>query len=509
MIANVGTFLHRWARRDPERTGIIDSGRDDLALSYGELDAHAAHVAAGLIERGLGPNDCVAICTSNGMDFVAAWFGTVYAGCTTLPIPVSSTAHEIAFRLLHAGCKAIFTDADRLAVAQASKTRAGSSAEILLVEDAIGRSEREAPPCKVAPDSLAMLLYTSGTTGAAKAVCVTHASLATHSKALVEATLRLDQRDRILGTLPLTHSYGIRTTLLVPFCAGASTVFIPRFSPTRTLELCTSHRITWIPGVPTMFVAWVNERSLPKPPALRWCMSAGAPLVEDVRLHAEERLGAPVRQAYGLTEANLTAVNALPDEAVAGSSGKPVAGVEIRIAGSDDAELPSGEHGEVLVRGQNLMAGYLDDKLATAHVMRGDWLHTGDIGFVDEEGRLSIVDRSKDLILRGGASIYPSEIESVLAHHAAIHDVAVVETADDYYGEEVVAVVVASAPVRADELDAWVREHLAPYKLPRWYAFVEELPRGTSGKTLKRLLRHRLASGEIVAEPSFLHGPAE
>ena len=509
MNANIGSFLHRWAQQDPGRTGIVDSGRGALELSYGELDRQASRVAAHLLERGLGPGDRVAICTANGLEFVAAWFGAVYAGCTTLPIPVMSTAHEIAFRLQHAGCGALLTDADRSAVAHESKTRAGTSSEVLLVEEAIANATGDVPPCDAPPDSLAMLLYTSGTTGAAKGVCITHESLGAHTRALVQDTLRLTDKDRILGTLPLTHSYGIRMTLLVPFFAGASTVFVPKFSPSRTLELCTTHRITWLPGVPTMFVAWANERTQPTPPCLRWCMSAGAPLVEDVRLRAEERLGAPVRQGYGLTEATFTTINAPPDGPVPGSSGKPVAGVELRIADDFGEELPRGVHGEVLIRGQNVMAGYLDETLATAHVMRGDWLHTGDIGFVDDEGRLTIADRTKDLILRGGASIYPSEIENVLAHHPAVHDVAVVGQPDDYYGEEIVAVIVRSADVTAQELDEWAREQLAPYKLPRWYAFVEAIPQGASGKPLKRRLLDQLESGEISAEQLPPHRPAE
>jgi acyl-CoA synthetase (AMP-forming)/AMP-acid ligase II len=180
-----------------------------------------------------------------------------------------------------------------------------------------------------------------------------------------------------------------------------------------------------------MFIAWANEDTTPAPASLRWCMSAGAPLHEDVRLRAEKRLGAPVRQAYGLTEANLAAINAPPDDAIAGSSGKPVAGVELRIIRESGAGAPQGSTGEVLVRGPNVMAGYLDDKMATEHVMRGGWLHTGDVGFVDAEGRLTIVDRSKDLILRGGASIYPSEVESVLSDHPAVRDAAVVGQPDE------------------------------------------------------------------------------
>lgn len=508
MNANVGSFLHRWAKQDPSRIGIIDSGRDDLALDYATLDRQASRVAAHLRERGFGLGDRVAICTANGLDFIAAWFGAVYAGCTTLPVPVLSTAHEIAFRIEHAGCKALLTDRDRVEVAERSARRARTATDLLSVEDAMREGGQEAPPCEVAPAALAMLLYTSGTTGAAKAVCITHGSLGTHTEALVGKTLRLTEADRILGTLPLTHSYGIRMTLLVPFFAGASTVFVPRFSPSLTLALCNTHGVTWLPGVPTMFVAWADESSQPSPPSLRWCMSAGAPLPEDVRLRAEERLGAPVRQGYGLTEATFTTINAPPDVAVPGSSGKPVAGVQIRIADDFGTELPTGVHGEVLIRGQNVMAGYLDDRLATKHVMRGDWLHTGDIGFVDEEGRLTIADRSKDLILRGGASIYPSEVENALAHHPAVNDVAVVGQPDDYYGEEIVAVVVANGEVSAEALDTWVRERLAPTKVPRRYAFVDALPQGASGKTMKRRLRDQLESGELEAAPLATHRPA-
>ena len=508
MHSNVGLFLHRWATCDPNRTGIIDAGRGDVPVSYGELNRRAARVASHLRARGLGPGDRVAICTANGLEFVAAWFGAVYAGCATLPIPAASTAPEIAFRLDHAACGALLTDAARSDIGRESALRASSAALLLEVEEAIDAALGEATPCNVEADAFAMLLYTSGTTGAAKCACIGHASLRAHTQALVDDVIGLRENDRVLGTLPLTHSYGIRTTLLVPFCAGASTVFTPKFSPRRTLELCNSHGVTWLPAVPTMFIAWANEDTVPAPTTLRWCMSAGAPLVEDVRRRAELRLGAPVRQAYGLTEANLTTINAPPDEAIAGSSGKPVAGVTVRIAGESGAELPQGSCGEVLVRGPNVMAGYLDDKIATAHVMRGGWLHTGDLGFVDSEGRLTIVDRSKDLILRGGASIYPSEVESVLSDHPAVREAAVVGQPDDYYGEEVVAVVVTDGSVGMVDLDLWAKEQLAPYKVPRAYAFVDSLPRSGSGKTLKRRLRDQIAEGVIQLEALSADRPA-
>ena len=509
MNPNVGLFLHAQATRNPERPALVDAGHDGLVVRYGELDRHAGRVATSLLERGLGPGDRVAICTANGLDFVAAWFGAIYAGCATLPIPASSPAREVAFRLEHAGCRALLTDAERHPVAREAVRRAGDAADLLLVADAMENAETEARPAEVDADSIAMLLYTSGTTGAAKCACITHASLGAHTRALAFETIGLSESDRVLGTLPLTHSYGIRTTLLVPFCAGASTVFLPKFSPRRTLELCEAHDVTWLPGVPTMFIAWANQERLASASSLRWCMSAGAPLIEDVRFRAEATLGAPVRQAYGLTEANLTAINAPPDHAVPASSGKPVAGVEVRIADDGGRELPQGSHGEVLVRGPNVMAGYLDDPLATQHVMRGGWLHTGDIGFVDADGRLSIADRSKDLILRGGASIYPSEVESVLTHHPAVREAAVVGKPDDYYGEEVAALIVLRSHADAKTLDEWVRDRVAPYKAPRFYAFVDALPRSSSGKTLKRALRGQIASGEIELQALSPNRPTQ
>lgn len=483
--------MHEWATRDPERPYLIDGGSPERTLSYAEVDRRAGSVASLLRGRELGSGSRVAIAASHGIGFADAWFGTVYAGCTTLPIAEGSTAPEIAFRLRHSRCSAILADARHADVAEEGVALANAPIEVLHLEDA-ERHTAGAPPCDLDSTAVAMLLYTSGTTDRAKCACITHASLIAHTRALASSTIRLDPSDRVLGTLPLTHSYGIRTTLLLPSCAGASTVVAPRFSPKHTLELCADYDVTWLPGVPTMFIAWANETAAPTPRSLRWCMSAGAPLPEDVRARAEERLGAPVRQAYGLTEANLSAVNAPPDDAVSGSCGRPVQGVEIRIAGKDGCDVAEGDRGEVLIRGPNVMAGYLDDPIATNRALRDGWLHTGDIGLVDSEGRLQIVDRSKDLILRGGASIYPAEVEDALAGHPDVLDVAVVGRPDPYYGEVVVAFIVGAGLPRIADLDAWARERLAHYKVPVSYARVDALPRGKSGKTLKRRLREQL-----------------
>ena len=509
MSSNVASYLHRWAVDDPPRTGIIDAGRDELAVSYAELDANASRVAAALAAHDIGPGDRVAIYTENGLGFVAAWFGALYAGCTTLPVPIQSTPTEIAFRLDHAGCRALVTDASRAPTAHDALALSKGNAIVLGLGEALAQNAPSIDPAPLSPDADAMLLYTSGTTGAAKCARITHGALDAHTHALGQDTLRLDEHDRILGTLPLTHSYGIRTTLLIPFLAGASTVFIPKFSATKTLELCAKHDVTWLPGVPTMFIAWAHADDAPTPTRLRWCMSAGAPLMEDVRKGAEARLGAPVRQAYGLTEASLSAINAPPDEAVPGSSGRPLPGIDVEVVSESGVRVPPGTHGEVRLRGPHVMAGYLDDPLATSHVLRNGWLHTGDIGFLDEAGRLTIVDRTKDLILRGGASIYPSEVEHVLLDHPSVRDAAVVGKPHEYYGEEVVAVVVPKGDATPATLDAWVRERLATYKVPTAYAIVDALPSGHSGKTLKRHLRDRLTSGELIAEALPTDRPAQ
>lgn len=509
MNANVGAFLHDRASREPSRTAIIDAGREGLECDYETLDQQAGRVASALSAHGVGAGARVAVCTRNGLDFVAGWFGAVYAGCTTLPIPAMSTAREVAFRLAHARCSALLCDAQQFELAERSKALAGTDTLILRIDEAIDLGGDERSPVRTAADEIAMILYTSGTTGSAKGVCVTHGSLGQHTEALVAKTLHLDATDRVLGALPLSHSYGIRMTLLVPFFAGATTVFMPRFSAGRALTLCREHGVTWLPGVPTMFVAWANAAPDAPLSTLRWCMSAGAPLVEDVRLRAEALLGAPVRQGYGLTEATFSTINAPPDEAAPGSVGRPVAGVEIRIANEDDEDVEVGSRGEVLVRGQNVMAGYLDDPVATAEALRGDWLHTGDIGFVDSAGRLTVVDRSKDLILRGGHSIYPFEVEDALSMHPGVAEVAVVGTPDAYYGEEVVAVVVCGVPTSPRVLDAWVRERLSPTKVPRAYAFVDALPQGLSGKVLKRALRTQLVEGAIELHRLERNRPAD
>jgi long-chain acyl-CoA synthetase len=255
-----------------------------------------------------------------------------------------------------------------------------------------------------------------------------------------------------------------------------------------------------------MLAAWANLPHATKPSTLRWVLSAGAPLPDELALRAEACLGVEVRQGYGMTEATFASVNAPPDARVIGSVGKPSPGVELRVIDDAGNEVAPGESGEVCVRGQNVMTRYLHDPEASADALRDGWMHSGDVGRIDADGRLWIVDRIKDLVIRGGYNVYPSEVEDALARHPDVAEVAVIGRPDAMYGEEVVAVIVPRAGCSVDlaGLAALARARLSRTKWPREYAVIERMPLGASGKIQKRELRAWLQHGKlaVVAAPS-------
>lgn len=489
MGVSIGLVLSQPALRHPGRVAVVEvDARGRREHTYADLDGAARRAAAALRARGVGPGDRVALMAANGADFVAGWFGIVYAGAVVVPVPILDAAPEVAHRLAAARCRLVLTDGPRREVAE----RAGA-AERLALGDLV--AETVAPldrPADAAPGDPAMILFTSGTTGAPRGALLSHAALLTHTATLVEHTLGHGPDDRLLGVLPLTHSFGCRMVMLAGLYVGARLVLVPRFHAERTFALLEEEAITWLPAVPTMFAAWAEVEGA-APPALRWCLAAGAPLPEDLARRAEARLGAEVRGGYGMTEATFSTVNAPPDRRVFGSVGRPVWGVEVRITDEDDRDLPPGTEGRVLLRGPNLMTGYLDDPEATAEALRGGWMHSGDLGRLDPEGRLEVVGRTKDLILRGGHNVYPAEVEAVLAAHPDVAQVVVVGRPDPYYGEEVVAFVVPreGARPRAEDVVAFARERISLAKYPREVYFVDRLPLGPSGKILRRALRRR------------------
>lgn len=503
MGINAAQILRQAALRWPDRPAVIDAGTPGSArrvVSYRDLDERARSAATRLARRGVQHGYRVALVGENSDAFVAAWFGILYAGATVVPIPIASAAPEVAHRLRHARCRAVLFDTDRAALV--NEVLAGLDFQVArfdvshvtqVASDAIPF------PADAAPHEPAMVLYTSGTSGEARGALISHASLLLHTSVIVHHGLGLRTDDCVLGVLPLTHSYGCRMVMLATFFAGARCVLVPRFDPARTLTIMQQEEVTWLPAVPTMYAAWGDQGGGARSAKLRWGLSAGAPLPDEIARRAELRLGVEIRQGYGLTEATFSTMNAPPEPRMLGSVGRPLWGIEVRIVDSTGSDVPAGADGEVLVRGHNAMNGYLDDPDATRLVSGTGWIRSGDVGRLDETGRLWIVDRIKDLIIRGGNNVYPAEVEAVLAEHPDVAEVAVIGRPDRYWGEEVVAVIVArqGAKPDPDQINTWVRERIASTKVPREYAFVPEMPLGPSGKVLKRELLDWMLQGML------------
>lgn len=473
---------------------LVEPGESRRVVTYGALDHGAMCVAAALCATGLAPGDRIALIGDNGVDLVTAWLGAFALGLVVVPLPPMSTPVEIASRVRHARCRAVIA-------APGCAPRVAEAVPELVCHAPATLCASPIPlgvPADLPADALAMLLYTSGTTGAPRGVMITHASLITHTASIVHHVLGLDASDVVAGFLPLSHSYGVRMTLLAPFYAGAKTVLMPRFDAGRALAHAHAEGITWWPMVPTMASAIAREPAVDLP-RLRFATSAGAPLAPDVRTRAEATLGVPVCEAYGLTEATFSTIDVPADARGRGTVGRAVPGVELAIVDPEGAYVARGTLGEILVRGQNVTAGYLDDPAATRASRTDDgFLRTGDLGRLDAEGRLVVVDRLKDLIVRGGFNVVPAEVEAVLARHEDVRGVAVVGIADAHFGEEIVAVIESAEDLAIAALDDFARASLSPVKVPRWYVFVRSIPLGTSGKIVRRELRDALMAGKLT-----------
>ena len=478
-MGNVASLVGEAARQFGDKVALVDA-QTGKRWSFVELHAHVCQISEAL-RVDFEPGDTVALHLDDNVSFALHWLGALHAGLTTLPMSPQAAPAEIDYRLAHADCRGTVRDEISLGTIVASTSA----------------------PHAVPEDGIAMLLYTSGTTGAPKGAAITHDTLIAHTTALVRDVLRLQPDDRVLATLPLTHSYGLRMTLLAPLVAGATIFAAPTFSARRSLQLIVDEAITWTCAVPTMLHAWALADTDVQPTTLKWCLSAGAPLSRKVRDQAQKRLNAEVREGYGLTEATFCTVNAPPDEQIDGSVGKPVPGVTLAIADDNGVHAQVGKPGEVLVRGCNVMAGYLNDRTATQHVMRNGWLHTGDVGRLDEQGRLFIVDRIKDMILVGGRNVYPAEVEHALVAHPDVAQAAVVGLEDAHYGQQVVAVLVPrdKGAVNLAALSRHIGQQLAPYKWPKHVAIADALPIGNSGKVLKRILVDALQDQTLATQP--------
>jgi long-chain acyl-CoA synthetase len=487
---NLAENLAGAAKRDPAHLAIK---LDDAELTYGQLDGASAHIVGLLAEQGFAAGDRVGIMAPNVPYFPVCYYGVLRAGGVVVPMNVLLKKREVAFYLQDSGARLLFAWEGFAEDAQAGAQEAG--AELIVVkpgefEQQVGRAKAVTDMAPTHDDDTAVILYTSGTTGTPKGAELTHANLSRNAE--VSQSLFNAGADGVtLGALPLFHSFGQTCSMNATIVAGGMLTLIPRFDPGKALEIIERDHVNIFQGVPTMYGAMLHhpERERFDTSSLQLCASGGSAMPVELMRGFEQAFGCKVLEGYGLSESSpVASFNHADRERKPGSIGTPIAGVEMKVVDDRGEEVRQGEAGEIVIRGHNVMKGYWNRPDATRETIRDGWLHTGDMGYVDEDGYFFVVDRKKDMIIRGGYNVYPREVEEVLYEHPAVREAAVLGVPHDQYGEEVGAAVALKegAHASADELREFVSRQLAAYKYPRRIWFVDDLPKGPTGKILKR-----------------------
>ena len=466
---------------------------DDIVLNYGALDAGAARLAGLLRAKGVQPGDRVGMQLPNVPYFPVIYYGALRLGAVVVPMNPLLKDREVAYHLSDSGSTVLFGWHDFREAGEGGAAEAG--AEYVNVkpgefEPMLGEAEPVEEVADRNDDDPAVIIYTSGTTGTPKGATLMHSNIAEGAR-VGQELVHADESFIGVATLPLFHVFGMSSVMNVGLRSRGMITMIPRFEPGKALEVIERDRATSFAGVPTMYSAMLHhpEREKYDASSLDLCVSGGSAMPVEVLHGFDEAYGAKVLEGYGLSETTGMGSFNLPErERKPGSIGVPIGGTEMRCVDDDDNEVPQGEPGEIAMRGPFVMKEYWNKPDATEEVMRGGWFHTGDIATVDEDGYLFIVDRKKDLIIRGGYNVYPREIEEVLYEHPAVREAAVVGIPHEELGEEVGAAVEVAPgeDVEADALRAYVKERVAAYKYPRKVWFVDELPKGPTGKILKR-----------------------
>ncbi len=491
MTENLAGILVQTARRHGERPALR---LDDTVVSHAELDEASARVAALLAEKGVAPGDRVGVMLPNVHYFPIVYYGVLRAGGVVVPMNVLLKGREVAFYLRDPEAKVLFAWHEVAEAAEKGAEETG--AELVSVapgdfEELLAGVEPDRELTERAGQDTAVILYTSGTTGTPKGAELTHENLRENAAVAAETVVEASEEDVILGALPLFHSFGQTCCMNVAVYVGGCLTFIPRFDPAKALEIIQRDGVTVFAGVPTMYTAMLNVEDSDKYDAssLRVCFSGGAAMPVEIMRGFEEAFQTKVLEGYGLSETSPVASFNHPDaERKPGSIGTPIKGVEMKVVSEEGEDVPQGEVGEIAIRGHNVMKGYWKGEDATKEVMTDGWFSTGDLAYVDEDGYFFIVDRKKDMIIRGGYNVYPREIEEVLYEHPAVSEAAVIGVPHPEMGEEVAAAVALKPglQVGADELREYVKGEVASYKYPRTVWFVNELPKGPTGKILKR-----------------------
>ena len=514
-MLNLSVFLEDSARRYPDRTAVV---LGDTRLSYAQVDAAANQVAALLSSRGIQPGDRVALTCPNLPWFPIVYYGILKAGAVVVPLNVLLKGSEIGYHLADAQARAYLCFQGTQDLPMGREGYAGFTATpgcelfwMITADPAadspiegvetLGRALAGRPTAfqavATSAEDTAVILYTSGTTGQAKGAELSHANLVLNALTSNRLFGNQPAADTHLVALPLFHSFGSTVQMNTGFSVAATLVLLPRFDAAQAVGIMQAEDITFFAGVPTMW--WGLLRALDEnvdveriARNLRVAVSGGASLPVEILKEVKSRFGVTILEGYGLSETSPVATFSDPDrEPRPGSIGIPIWGVECRLVDPEWNEVTgAGDVGEIAVRGHNVMKGYYNRPQETAQVMREGWFRTGDLARRDEDGFYYIVDRAKDMVIRGGFNVYPREVEELLLTHDAVSLAAVIGVPDPEHGEEVKAFVIPNpgAQVTGEELVAWCRERMAAYKYPRIVEIVDSLPMTATGKILKRQL---------------------
>ncbi len=490
-MTSLSSLLEDAAADHPDHPAIR---LDDLVLSYAQLREAAGRMGALLASHGVEPGDRVGIMLPNVPAFPIAFYGALAAGAIVVPMNPLLKEREVAYYLGDSGAKAVV--AWHAVAGEAAKGAADAGAEMIAAETAdlaslLGGLEPLRESSGRHDDDDAVILYTSGTTGKPKGAQLTHAGLVRNCTLTSLTLLKNSSDDVMMGCLPLFHVFGLTCGLNGTVAAAGTLTLLPRFDPAAALDIIARDGVTIFEGVPTMYAAMLHLPDVDpaKAATLRVCVSGGASLPVEILRGFEEKFGCIILEGYGLSETSPVASFNHPDKVrKPGSIGTPIEGVEMRLIDDDFRTVPEGEIGEIAIRGHNVMKAYWDKPEATAEAMRDGWFRTGDMARVDPDGYYYIVDRKKDLIIRGGYNVYPREIEEVLHEHPAVAEVAVIGIPHPELGEEVGAAVALKpgASATPEELRAFARDRMAAYKYPRHVWLVDALPKGPTGKILRR-----------------------
>jgi long-chain acyl-CoA synthetase len=489
-MANFAEELTKAAAEAADRPAVK---LDDIVLNYAVLDAAAARAAGLLRAKGIGPGDAVGLQMPNVPYFPIVYFGALRLGAVVVPMNPLLKGREVEYHMSDSGSKVIVAWHDFAAAAGEGAEAAGAECVVARpgeFEQLLGGAEPVDEVVDRADDDAAVIIYTSGTTGTPKGATLMHSNLANGAEVARDL---VDAGPDFVGlaTLPLFHVFGMNSVMNVALQARALLTLLPRFEPGNALEIIQRDHVTSFAGVPTMYSALLHhpDHDNYDVSSLDLCVSGGSAMPVELLHGFDDAFGAKVLEGYGLSETTGMGSFNLPDrERKPGSIGVPIGGTEMRVVDDDDNQLPQGERGEVVMRGPFVMKAYWNKPEATEEVMRGGWFHTGDIATVDEDGYFFIVDRKKELVIRGGYNVYPREIEEVLYAHPAVREAAVLGIPHDQLGEEVGAAVALKdgADASPEEIRDYVKQRVAAYKYPRVVWIAEELPKTSTGKILKR-----------------------